>query len=137
MEVGPYGRAPGYPAGLEDGGGSESRGPLFGVPPVPGDVAAAGDLIAARQGVYARAEAGSGLRVEARPEAHAHAGFQGDGLAGSDDVGTGGPYENAKPECLIRPLRYEETCLFEYESLEEVRSRIGVFIDKLNSKRSH
>ena len=50
----------------------------------------------------------------------------------------GNPYDNAKTERFIRTLKYEEVYLYEYESLEEARSRIGYFIDKLyNRKRLH
>jgi len=48
------------------------------------------------------------------------------------------PYDNARAERFIRTLKYEEVYLYEYESLEEARSRIGYFIDKLyNRKRLH
>ncbi len=48
------------------------------------------------------------------------------------------PYDNAKAERFIRTLKYEEGYLYEYESLEEARSRIGYFIYKLyNRKRLH
>ena len=43
----------------------------------------------------------------------------------------GNPYDNAKAERFIRTLKYEEVYLYEYESLEVARSRIGYFIDKL------
>ncbi len=50
----------------------------------------------------------------------------------------GNPYDNARAERFIRTLKYEEVYLYEYESLEEARSRIGYFIDKLyNRKRLH
>ena len=50
----------------------------------------------------------------------------------------GNPYDNAKAERFIRTLKYEEVYLYEYESLEEARSRIGYFIDKIyNRKRLH
>ena len=50
----------------------------------------------------------------------------------------GNPYDNAKAERFIRTLKYEEVYLYEYESLEEARSRIGYFIDTLyNRKRLH
>lgn len=50
----------------------------------------------------------------------------------------GNPYDNANAERFIRTLKYEEVYLYEYESLEEARSRIGYFIDKLyNRKRLH
>ena len=50
----------------------------------------------------------------------------------------GNPYDNAKAERFIRTLKYEEIYLYEYESLEEARSRIGYFIDNLyNRKRLH
>ena len=48
----------------------------------------------------------------------------------------GNPYDNAKAERFIRTLKYEEVYL--YESLDEARSRVGYFIDKLyNRKRLH
>ena len=119
MEVGPCGHVAGQPARLQDGGGPKLHGPFRGFLLVPGDSSAAGDTIAARPGVDARAEIRSGLRVEARTQDDAHAGLQLYGLYGFDDVGTGGPYDNAKPECLTCILSYEETCLFEYEFLEE------------------
>ena len=50
----------------------------------------------------------------------------------------GNPYDNAKAERFIRTLKYEEVYLYEYESLDEARARIGYFIDKLyNRKRLH
>lgn len=50
----------------------------------------------------------------------------------------GNPYDNAKAKRFIRTLKYEEVDLYEYESLEEARSRIGYFIDKrYNRKRLH
>ena len=50
----------------------------------------------------------------------------------------GNPYDNAKAERFIRTLKYEEVYLYEYESLEEARARIGYFIDKLyNRTRLH
>ena len=50
----------------------------------------------------------------------------------------GNPYDNAKAERFIRTLKYEEVYLYEYASLEEARSRIGYFIEKLyNRKRLH
>ena len=50
----------------------------------------------------------------------------------------GNPYDNAKAERFIRTLKYGEVYIYEYESLEEARSRIGYFIDKLyNRKRLH
>ena len=42
----------------------------------------------------------------------------------------GNPYDNARAERFIRTLKYEEVYLYEYESLEEARSRIGYCIDK-------
>ncbi len=42
----------------------------------------------------------------------------------------GNPYDNARTERFIRTLKYEEVYLYEYESLEEARSRIGYYIDK-------
>ncbi len=50
----------------------------------------------------------------------------------------GNPYDNAKAERFIRTLKYEEVYLYAYASLEEARSRIGYFIDKIyNRKRLH
>ena len=50
----------------------------------------------------------------------------------------GNPYDIARAERFIRTLKYEEVYLYEYESLEEARSRIGYFIDKIyNRKRLH
>ena len=50
----------------------------------------------------------------------------------------GNPYDNAKAERFIRTLKYEEVYLYEYESLEEARSRIGYFFNTLyNRKRLH
>ena len=50
----------------------------------------------------------------------------------------GNPYDNAKAESFIKTLKYEEVYLYEYESLEEAKSRIGYFIDMLyNQKRLH
>ncbi len=50
----------------------------------------------------------------------------------------GNPNDNAKAERFIRMLKYEEVYLYEYESLEVARSRIGYFIDKIhNHKRLH
>ena len=37
----------------------------------------------------------------------------------------GNPYDNARAERFIRTFKYEEVNLYEYESLEEARSRIG------------
>ncbi len=50
----------------------------------------------------------------------------------------GSPYDNAKAERFIRTLKYEEVYLYEYESHEEVRSRIAYFIERLyNHKCLH
>ena len=50
----------------------------------------------------------------------------------------GNPYDNAKAESFIKTLKYEEVYLYEYESLEEAKFRIGYFIDTLyNQKRLH
>lgn len=50
----------------------------------------------------------------------------------------GNPYDNAKAERFIKTLKYEEVYLYEYESLEEARMRIGYFIETLyNQKRLH
>ena len=90
MEVGPCGHVAGHPARLQGGVGAELHGALRGFLLVPGDSPAAGDPIAARPGVDARAEGGSSLRVEAGAEDDAHAGLQFYGLSGFDDVGTRG-----------------------------------------------
>ena len=103
MEVGPCGYVSGQPSGLQHGGGPEPCGPLPFLFYVPGDIAGAGNLIAARQGVYAGAEVRSGLRVKAGTETQAHAGLQGDGLAGFDDVGAGGLQADALLEA-VSPL---------------------------------
>ena len=47
----------------------------------------------------------------------------------------GNPYDNAQAERFIRTLKYEEVYLYEYESLEEARSRIGYFINKLYNRK--
>jgi transposase InsO family protein len=50
----------------------------------------------------------------------------------------GNPYDNAKAESFMKTLKYEEVYLYEYESLDEVRPRIGFFIDTTyNQKRLH
>ena len=50
----------------------------------------------------------------------------------------GNPYDNAKAESFIKTLKYEEVYLYEYESPEEAKFRIGYFIDTLyNQKRLH
>jgi putative transposase len=50
----------------------------------------------------------------------------------------GNAYDNAKVESFIKTLKYEEVYLFEYESMEEARSRIGHFLeDVYNQKRLH
>jgi putative transposase len=50
----------------------------------------------------------------------------------------GNPYDNTKAERFMRTLKSEEVYLFEYESLEETRSRIGEFLEQVyNQKRLH
>jgi len=48
----------------------------------------------------------------------------------------GNPYDNAKAESFMKRLKMEEVYLYEYEDLEEARSRIGYFLeDVYNQKR--
>jgi transposase InsO family protein len=50
----------------------------------------------------------------------------------------GNPYDNAKAESFMKTLKSEEVNLYEYESLEEARERIGHFLDDVyNRKRLH
>ena len=64
MKVGSCGDVAVDPSCFQDGGRSEFHGPLRGFLLVPGDIPAAGDLIAACQGVDAGAEGGAFLRSE-------------------------------------------------------------------------
>lgn len=48
------------------------------------------------------------------------------------------PYDNAKAESFMKTLKWEEVNLYEYESLEEARERIGHFLEEVyNRKRLH
>jgi transposase InsO family protein len=50
----------------------------------------------------------------------------------------GNPYDNAKAESFMKTLKWEEVNLYEYESLEEARERIGHFLEEVyNRKRLH
>jgi len=50
----------------------------------------------------------------------------------------GNAYDNAKAESFIKTLKYEESYLFEYETIVEARSRIGHFLEEVyNQKRLH
>jgi putative transposase len=50
----------------------------------------------------------------------------------------GNPYDNAQAERFMRPLKYEEVYLLEYETMAEARARISHFLeDVYNQKRLH
>ena len=51
---------------------------------------------------------------------------------------TASPYDNAQAESFIKTLKYEEVYRTEYSSLEDARTGIGEFLDKIyNCERLH
>ena len=50
----------------------------------------------------------------------------------------GNPYDNAAAESFMKTLKYEEVYLWDYQSLEDVKSRIPYFLQEVyNQKRLH
>ena len=51
---------------------------------------------------------------------------------------TGNPYDNAQAERFMRPIKYDEVYLSDYQTLSEARASIRHFIEEVyNRKRLH